>query len=397
MSEAGLNITHCGTLQCDVQYTKIEGGDLFELYCCVRPQRDLGTFAEQVNSVYEQLLALLALQGLSPRDLITERLFCGDIGRQYRELAEIRSRFYQGSGMSGTELPATSFLEQSPCQSGRLFELQAYALQTHDGYGLEVCVIPGLRAPSSGKLVRTPGYTQLYLQNLVGTPEAELADFTDQCRSMFEQMAVHLHELGAPLSQLVRTWIYLKDMERDYDALNAVRNRTFKEWKIARLPASTGIQGGTYPPSWRCAADLYAVWGDARLEIEAMSADTLNEAPAYGSAFSRGLKVVRQDRTILYVSGTASIDTRGEVVHVDNIEGQVHRMLTNVESLLSAQGAGFVDAVTVVTYLKCPAYLQAFARVCAARGMPQDMPNSVVVADVCRPEWLCEIELTAVL
>ena len=128
-----------------------------------------------------------------------------------------------------------------------------------------------------------------------------------------------------------------------------------------------------------------------------MRGDSLGEASAYGSAFSRGLCVQRPDRTVLYISGTASIDTAGRVVHVGDIDGQCRRMLDNVDALLRPYGATLADTVHAVTYLKDQSYLPVFERVCRERDVPEDLLNTIVVADVCRPDWLCEIELTAVL
>jgi len=42
----------------------------------------------------------------------------------------------------------------------------------------------------------------------------------------------------------------------------------------------------------------------------------LNEAPAYGSSFSRGLRIDLNGLTILLISGTASVDEHGNSVHV---------------------------------------------------------------------------------
>ena len=108
------------------------------------------------------------------------------------------------------------------------------------------------------------------------------------------------------------------------------------------------------------------------------------------------MKVTLDDRVVLYVSGTASIDTEGRVVHVGNIEGQIHRMFLNVEQLLAEQGATVKDIVTAITYLKKLEYLDPFYKVCQERSIPDNIPNTVSVADICRPEWLCEIEAIAI-
>jgi hypothetical protein len=53
--------------------------------------------------------------------------------------------------------------------------------------------------------------------------------------------------------------------------------------------------------------------------------------------------------------------------------------------------------VSAITYLKRPDSLDAFLTVATRRGLPEEVPNSICVADICRPDWLCEIEVTAIL
>ena len=133
------------------------------------------------------------------------------------------------------------------------------------------------------------------------------------------------------------------------------------------------------------------------MQVRPIGAASMCEAPSYGSDFSRGMRVDFPDRSVIYVSGTASIDTKGQVVHVGNIEDQVERMLVNVQQVLAGQRAGYLDVVSAITYLKRPEYLEAFRSVAARRGLPGGVPNTICVADVCRPDWLCEMELTAIL
>jgi enamine deaminase RidA (YjgF/YER057c/UK114 family) len=51
-----------------------------------------------------------------------------------------------------------------------------------------------------------------------------------------------LESEGADWSDIVRTSCYLRDIERDYDAFNAVRTLFFRCVGLDPLPASTGIQ-----------------------------------------------------------------------------------------------------------------------------------------------------------
>ena len=384
-----LDVRHAGTCHDEAQVTRLDDGDLVELYVRLPPAG--GDAAAQARSIYERLPALLADEGLSPADVVTERLFLADIVA-HRDAVDAARR----GASAGAALPASTWLQQPPCADGHLVELQVYALRSRSG-AHRVQVVDGLPAPAEARLITGPDARILHVQNLAGTAGTERADFRPQCEDLFAALGDILRTHDVPVSQLVRTWIYLRDLERDYDELNDVRNACFDAWGVTRLPASTGIAGGTHPWDWRICADACVLWGEGIGSIEAMHAPTLGEAPEYGSAFSRGLRVERTDRTVLYVSGTASIDTAGNVVHVGDIEGQCHRMLDNVDALLAAQGASLADTLHAVTYLKERDSYPTFLQVCAARGVPETLLNTVVVADVCRPDWLCEIELTALL
>ncbi len=127
-----------------------------------------------------------------------------------------------------------------------------------------------------------------------------------------------------------------------------------------------------------------------------MHTPTLNEADEYGSAFSRGMKVVLPEKTVLYISGTASVDERGATVHLDDIRRQTERMLLNVQELLRAQNSTFTDLVQVITYLKRRSYLPTFLDIWQKWGL-SGLPNSFVEAGVCRPDLLCEIEAIAII
>jgi enamine deaminase RidA (YjgF/YER057c/UK114 family) len=81
---------------------------------------------------------------------------------------------------------------------------------------------------------------------------------------------------------------------------------------------------------------------------------------------------------------------------VGDVEGQVACILGNVRALLAKAGMDFGDVVSATTYLKRAEDYRALCRVAAAADLPAQLPMPVVVAALCRPDWLCEIELCAV-
>ena len=223
-------------------------------------------------------------------------------------------------------------------------------------------------------------------------------DAEAQTLAMFDEAEALLQRAGLEFRDVVRTWIHLREMERDYDALNRGRRAFFAERGIDPPPASTGIGGGPAPREHDLSLALLAVRsrGDAAAGRVPMSAPTLNEAPVYGSDFTRGMRLVDANKTALYVSGTASIDEAGNTAHVGDFDAQVDRMLVNLAALLDAQGAGFADVVSAISYVKHAAdadRLRARFRDAGFEGFP----NMLVQAEICRPELLCETELIAAL
>jgi 2-iminobutanoate/2-iminopropanoate deaminase len=67
-------------------------------------------------------------------------------------------------------------------------------------------------------------------------------DFRAQTWRTFRNLTTLLEAEGADWHDVVRTSCYLRDIERDYDAFNEIRNRFYQHRGLDPLPASTGIQ-----------------------------------------------------------------------------------------------------------------------------------------------------------
>src|SRR5580704_6739627 len=82
--------------------------------------------------------------------------------------------------------------------------------------------------------------------------------------------------------------------------------------------------------------------------------EVLNEAFAYAkpSSFSRGMRIDLNGLTILLISGTASINERGESVHVGDFRAQLRRTFANITGLIEAEGATWHDVVRTSCYLR---------------------------------------------
>lgn len=391
------NCTH-GNGICNGEVVSISTSAAREVFVrCARVTLS-GSPTEQACKFYDCLPRLLASCGAQMSDVILERVFFRDIEADFETFQKARVSAYEDSGVVGEDLPAASYIEQPPCRPEQALELQVQAIVPNEPGSVKVTSYPATPEGITRKLVEIGGYQHLYISNIKGmdSDAKPLPTFREQSDDMFQRGGKMLDEFGITFPQVLRTWCYLDEIDRDYDEFNLSRNDFFDEHNVRRLPASTGIRAGLYPKEALCGYDLYALLNPEGADIGVMHTPTLNEADEYGSAFSRGMKVGLPDKTVLYISGTASVDEEGATVHLDDVRKQVERMLVNVRELLAAQDSSFSDMVQVITYLKYADYLPVFLDCWKKWGL-SGLPNTFVEAGVCRPDLLCEMEAIAIV
>jgi enamine deaminase RidA (YjgF/YER057c/UK114 family) len=213
---------------------------------------------------------------------------------------------------------------------------------------------------------------------------------------MFRLAEDLLRRADMAFSDVVRTWIHLREMERDYGDFNRARREFFEARHIAPVPASTAIGGGPVAAGLDLCLGIYAVKAEPAVKRTVMTSPTLNEAMQYGADFVRGMRLGECNRETLLISGTASVDEQGDTAHVGDFGGQAGRMLRNLSALLEQQGATFRDIVSAVTYVKHPSDAPELRERFEESGF-DGFPNVMVEAEVCRPSLLCETEVLAVI
>lgn len=106
------------------------------------------------------------------------------------------------------------------------------------------------------------GVTQLLISGTASVGEngetLYEGDFRAQLWRTYRNITKLLESEGATWHDIVRTTCYLRDIERDYDEFNNVRNEFFHALGLDPFPASTGIQARI------CRSDLL-------VEIEAVA------------------------------------------------------------------------------------------------------------------------------
>jgi enamine deaminase RidA (YjgF/YER057c/UK114 family) len=106
------------------------------------------------------------------------------------------------------------------------------------------------------------GVTQLLISGTASVGEngetLHAGDFRAQLWRTYRNITRLLESEGANWHDIVRTTCYLRDIERDYQDFNQVRNEFFHALGLDPFPASTGIQARI------CRSDLL-------VEIEALA------------------------------------------------------------------------------------------------------------------------------
>ena len=219
-----------------------------------------------------------------------------------------------------------------------------------------------------------------------------------QMRLLFNEYIMQLAEEGCKLSDnCIRTWLFVNDIDLNYGGVVRARNQVFFTQGLTvhtHFIASTGIGGRQQDPNVLSQMDNYAIAGIQTEQIHYLYAPThLNRTSDYGVSFERGTYVDYADRRHVFISGTASINNKGEIMFPKDIEKQTRRMWENVEALLKEADCTYDDVMEMIVYLRDVADYELVRQLYEERF--PDIPYVIVHAPVCRPGWLVEMECMA--
>ena len=220
-----------------------------------------------------------------------------------------------------------------------------------------------------------------------------------QMRLLFNDYVMQLLENGCSLANnCIRTWLYVQNVDVNYAGVVKARNEVFATQNLTdktHFIASTGIAGRHANPKVLVQMDAYAVDGVKQEQIHYLYAPThLNPTYEYGVSFERGTYVDYGDRRQVFISGTASINNKGEIVHPGDIRKQTLRMWENVETLLKEAECTFDHIGHLLVYLRDIADYTVVKEMFEERF--PNTPKVFLLAPVCRPGWLIEMECMAV-
>lgn len=213
----------------------------------------------------------------------------------------------------------------------------------------------------------------------------------EQSVSLLDDFSNKLESVGLKLeNDCARTWFFVQNIDVNYKGMVEGRNSVFDRHNLTtdtHFIASTGIEGRTADCRNVVMMDGVAFKDQPIRHIYGLS--HLNRTSEYGVRFERGSIAGNH----IFISGTASIDNKGQVVHTGNITLQTSRMLENVEVLLKEAHSSMDNICSMLIYLRDPADSAVVSGIFKERF--PDKPWIVLLAPVCRPGWLIEMECVA--
>ena len=332
------------------------------------------TFLGQYQRICMATDRLLKAEMLQGAEMVFKRYFLSDSTNQQPLMQE------DGSHCT------ISYIQQPPLDGSKV-ALWIHMLQ---GAAIEYQV-----DQAGSTIVTHNGYRHIWTMGLMDN-HGDSHQQTHSLLTEYEQILTTQHATMA--DNCIRTWFFVRDVDTQYNGLVVARRNYFNYIGLTadtHYISSTGIGGNPSDPKALVQLGAYAVTGFQPEQQRYLYAPThLNRTSDYGVTFERGTLMQYGDRNHAYISGTASIDNRGEVVHVGDIRKQTLRMWENVEKLLEEADMTMEHCAQIIVYLRDTADYKIVSQMFSERF--PEIPTVITLAPVCRPTWLIEMECIAI-
>ena len=286
-----------------IQFTRFSAGEVEEIHAMLHVEARGEIFETQLERIQKaeaELKDMAEVKGARP---VFKRYFLSDATNQVPLIQQ-------------EDTCTISYIQQPPLDGSKI------AIWLYLQKGTEVSQMNG------STVVTHNGYQHIWTMGLLDT----------SCDTSYMQswntLLAYINTLklfNATLeANCIRTWFFVRDVDTQYGGLVKSRRECFMEQGLTpetHYIASTGIGGTPANPKALVQLGSYAMTGFQPQQQRYLYALThLNRTIEYGVTFERGTLMQYGDRNHIYISGTASINNKGEVVHVGNIEKQTYRM-----------------------------------------------------------------------
>ena len=298
----------------------------------------------------------------------------------------------------GDEAPLTAYVAQ-PCVTAALAAEVTYmphgvTIERHTGY----------------TLLQGEGFCELVTEGLTGCcPDSSIRQ---QSEEIFANLDAMLTRHGFSINDIYRQWNYIEqitsmhDERQNYQEFNDARSRYYNsvDWNNG-YPAATGIGtncGGVMIEAYAIkvadAASNQAIDNPIQISAHNYSQKVLTGKSDEAQRTTPKFERARIVGSTVYISGTAAIKGEDSLA-LDNAVAQTAETMNIIKCLTSPANVPTECSATeytlLRTYIKNNHEAQGVIKF-MEENYP-DTPKHYLIADVCRPELLIEIEGTAVV
>jgi enamine deaminase RidA (YjgF/YER057c/UK114 family) len=385
-----------------VGYSTVDLSDVRHVFAAAIPRRG-STLREQADDAL-RIIEAVTHEEDARETIVHQAVFLADMG-QIDECRRIIGDFY------GSDLPATSYIPQSPCE-GKLLAIECLGVGQNRG---EVEI---RRISEQLVIARHNRITWAHCAPVV--PPTPVVNAYDGAMSGFEHIRSLLNGVDIRFDQVIRTWLYCgaigdkQGASPRYQEINRARADFYRDVRFLNDRLPKDHCGRTYPASTGVGIDGRGIMLSAialatdRDDIVAVPLENPRQTPAYeysaryspaSPKFSRAMALSCGDYATIFISGTASIIS-SETQHPGAAAEQTHETLDNIAALISEKnlsghglpglGTSLEGLGLVRIYVKRQEDYATVRAVCQERL--GELPAIYALADVCRPELLVEIE-----
>ena len=358
-------------IEARIEWARFTAGGVEEVHAMLHVEPRCELFEGQVARIQQAEKTLLGMEDVQGASIVFKRYFLSDATNQVPVIQE-------------NDACTVSYIQQPPLDGSKV------AVWLYLQKGTEVVPM------NNSTVVRHNGYQHVWTFGLMDSTSA--TSYMQTWQTLFIYIDI-LKLFQATLEKnCVRTWFFVRDVDTQYGGLVKSRRECFVEQGLTpetHYIASTGIGGTPSDPKALVQLDSYAMTGfEPEQQRYLYGLSHLNRTIEYGVTFERATLMQYGDRNHVYISGTASINNKGEVMHVGNVQQQTLRMWENVETVLNEGGMSYDDVMQIIVYLRDSADYEMVKRMFEQK-FPQ-IPTVFTLAPVCRPTWLIEMECMAV-
>ena len=354
-----------------IEWARFTVGGVEEVHAMLHVEPRCELFEGQVARIQQAEKILLDMEDVQGVSIVFKRYFLSDATNQVPVIQE-------------NDACTVSYIQQPPLDGSKV------AVWLYLQKGTEVVPM------NNSTVVRHNGYQHVWTFGLMDSTSA--TSYMQTWQTLFIYIDI-LKLFQATLEKnCVRTWFFVRDVDTQYGGLVKSRRECFVEQGLTpetHYIASTGIGGTPSDPKALVQLDSYAMTGfEPAQQRYLYGLSHLNRTIEYGVTFERATLMQYGDRNHVYISGTASINNKGEVMRVGNVQQQTLRMWENVETLLNEGGMSYDDVMQIIVYLRDSADYEMVKRMFEQKF--SHIPTVFTLAPVCRPTWLIEMECMAV-